>query len=62
MRDDLPKGTRTMSDSATKPEDLPPVPMIQQRRIEAAILKHVYDILKAPACATGRSARATTRS
>ena len=28
-----------MSDAATRPEDLPPVPMIQQRRIEAAILK-----------------------
>ncbi len=36
-----------MSEAATRPEDLPPVPMIQQRRIEAAILKHVYDILKA---------------
>jgi hypothetical protein len=35
-----------MSESATKPEDLTPVPMIQQRRIEAAMLKHVYDILK----------------
>ena len=35
-----------MSSSATTPEELPPVPMIQHRRIEAAILKHVYDILK----------------
>ena len=35
-----------MSTSATTPDQLPPVPMIQQRRIEAAMLKQVYDILK----------------
>jgi len=32
--------------TTTTQDQLPPVPMIQQRRIEAAILKHVYDILK----------------
>lgn len=34
-----------MSTTPTR-DQLPPVPMIQQRRIEAAILKHVHDILK----------------
>ena len=28
------------------PANAPPIPMLERRRIEAAILKHVYDTLK----------------
>ena len=34
-----------MSDENSTPA--PPIPMLERRRIEAAILKHVYDTIKA---------------